>query len=617
MDNFLNVQEGLSWAISNPIPVMGIKLDLEKAYDSVLWPFIFGVLDWLKFPPIFTGWIRGCLIGAKSALFINGELTKDFTLKRSIRQGCPISPMLFSLITQVLCVMFDRCLEHDEVKGVMIPGMLEQLCLQLFVDDSLLIIQATRESWSNAMSTFTSFCDLMGGKVNVSKSKVIWASDSPRPDWALEIPWGWVLPGQVCLHLGLPLGVRVSRPRVWRWLKEKLVVKLSKRATNSLSLSGRIIIANFCFSGAINYFGPIAAPSLSNLDNNELTKLIRVFCRTSKLDPPWNLLARSKKEGGLGLVNPAIRIVTLRVKLLLQLFSGKQVWHGLWRHYLGEASTNSAHVKSWNWWSKLWSLDPIKIKRSSLLSPFLEAWGFVKEYFSLDWDHSIAPVIVAHSPLWGTPLAPPLDCHHSLLRKVAAGLARKNLVFFSDVVEIREGRRGGQVLSSLTGLQSLYMRRILKFWDDLPTSFTSSNLAWRGLGSIAQGWKVGDTSLDRCKPKLLYEKLESSIRNPCVWNERWGRLDEGKLWEKRFKLARELPTHPKFGLFLWRLFTHSLPLGERMAWGDDSMRECQVCGLERETHLHFLVGCRVALDSVSSLAESIRMPWLGGSGIED
>ena len=94
MDNFLNVQEGLNWAISNPNPVMEIKLDLEKAYDSVLWPFIFGVLDWLKFPPIFTGWIRGCLIGAKSALFINGELTKDFTLKRSIRQGCPISPML-------------------------------------------------------------------------------------------------------------------------------------------------------------------------------------------------------------------------------------------------------------------------------------------------------------------------------------------------------------------------------------------------------------------------------------------------------------------------------------------------------------------------------------------
>ena len=82
-------------------------------------------------------------------------------------------------------------------------------------------------------------------------------------------------------------------------------------------------------------------------------------------------------------------------------------------------------------------------------------------------------------------------------------------------------------------------------------------------------------------------------------------------------MAKELPTHPKFGFFLWRILAHSLPLGDRVAWGDDSMRECQVCGLERETHRHFLVGCGVALESVRALAESIRMPWLGGSSIEE
>ena len=58
------------------------------------------------------------------------------------------------------------------------------------------------------------------------------------------------------------------------------------------------------------------------------------------------------------------------------------------------------------------------------------------------------------------------------------------------MIEVREGRRGGQGLLALTRLQDLYMRRVLNFWEDLLATFTSSDLAWRGLGVIAQGWKT-------------------------------------------------------------------------------------------------------------------------------
>jgi len=61
-------------------PYMGIKVDLEKAYDRVKWKFIIAVFRWLKFPKAFVNWMKGCLKGASSSLCINGELSQPFLL---------------------------------------------------------------------------------------------------------------------------------------------------------------------------------------------------------------------------------------------------------------------------------------------------------------------------------------------------------------------------------------------------------------------------------------------------------------------------------------------------------------------------------------------------------
>jgi len=69
-------------------------------------------------------------------------------------------------------------------------------------------------------------------------------------------------------------------------LKSKMVNKLTKRPSKLLSLVDKIVIANFCIVGAINYYGVIVAPNLADFNKNELSKLVRTFCRTSKLNLP-------------------------------------------------------------------------------------------------------------------------------------------------------------------------------------------------------------------------------------------------------------------------------------------------------------------------------------------
>ena len=606
-DNFLNVQEGLNLAISSPVPTMGIKLDLEKAYDNVNWQFIFKVLEWLSFPLSFINWIKGCLKGARSAINFYGGTTPSFLMGRSIRQGCPISPMLFSLITQVWCVLIDQALDNGDIKGISIPGENKQLCIQLFADDSMILIEASKKYWENAMTVCRRFCNFMGGKINVAKSEVIWASDEPRPEWALELPWKWVLPGQICRHIGLPLGVRISPSQKWKWMKDKMASKLAKRATRFLTLRGRVLVANFCITGAINFYGIIAAPSLSNLDNNDLSKMIRAFCRKSKLDPPWEILTTDTSKGGLGLVNPTIRVIALRVKLLLNISKGNQFWHHIWRKHLEEAKSSSVASSNWNWWNKLWSQENFKIRRSSLLSPFLESWNLVKNNFVFDLKHPLASKVLAHYPIWGGLLSPQGDCPYQNFRKVASTLSNCNIRVFQDIFP--EDREGQQVDASTMGeLQKLYVNRVVVFWNNNFQPLTDLDRRGISFREANQVWKVGKCNASSASVKILYNSFTFSLKEPMDWDKRWERNDGALKWERRIRALSRLPLQSNLAIFSWRLLTHSLPLGERMRWNQGGHKLCPGCALEEESHLHLFLGC----PRINSLINPILSRVLGG-----
>ena len=79
-----------------------IKIDLQKAFDTLSWGFIIDVLTMMKIPNIFIGWIRGCLTGAIYSISINGGLAGFFQGKRGIRQEDPLFPYIFVIAMNVL-----------------------------------------------------------------------------------------------------------------------------------------------------------------------------------------------------------------------------------------------------------------------------------------------------------------------------------------------------------------------------------------------------------------------------------------------------------------------------------------------------------------------------------
>ena len=72
-----------------------MKIDLQKAFDSVHWDFLWDLLSSLKFPTIFITWIQRCIASVSFSLQLNGQIHGTFKGGRGLRQGDPLSPIMF------------------------------------------------------------------------------------------------------------------------------------------------------------------------------------------------------------------------------------------------------------------------------------------------------------------------------------------------------------------------------------------------------------------------------------------------------------------------------------------------------------------------------------------
>ena len=172
-DNILTIQEvvhTLEQDISNP-PRMIVKIDVEKAYDTLSWKAILATLSKMNFPTIWLAWIQACISSPGFAFLINGQPTNYIKSTRGVRQGDPLSSYLFILVSQNLTAILKYALNIG-----MIPGFDNRLQHNfnhlMYADDLLLITKASRTVARNIRFTFSLYSNLTGQKPNLNKSYV-------------------------------------------------------------------------------------------------------------------------------------------------------------------------------------------------------------------------------------------------------------------------------------------------------------------------------------------------------------------------------------------------------------------------------------------------------------
>ena len=89
-------------------------MDFEKAFASIRWNFIFSALKHFNFGPELINWVKVLYANVESCVSNNGYLSSSFKLHHGIRQGCPLSSILFLPVVEIVAILIRKSIN---IKG--------------------------------------------------------------------------------------------------------------------------------------------------------------------------------------------------------------------------------------------------------------------------------------------------------------------------------------------------------------------------------------------------------------------------------------------------------------------------------------------------------------------
>ena len=142
---------------------MIISVDAEQAFDKIQHPHE-KTLTKLGIEGTYLNIIEATYDKFTANIILNSEKLRAFPLKSGRRQGCPLSPLLFNTVLEVLATAIKQ---EKEIKGIQIGR--EEVKLSLYADDMILYIENPKDSTQKLLEPINEFSKVAGYKINIQK----------------------------------------------------------------------------------------------------------------------------------------------------------------------------------------------------------------------------------------------------------------------------------------------------------------------------------------------------------------------------------------------------------------------------------------------------------------
>lgn len=221
-----------------------IKLDFEKAYDKVSWRFLEEVLRNKGFSEMWIEWMMKVVCGGRVAVNLNGELGQYFRSYKGLRQGDPLSPLMFNIVADGLSAILDKAVERGVLRGV-VPHLVQGGLTHLqYADDTVLFIQNTDSNIVNLKFLLFCYEEMSGMKINYNKSEVFTIGIDAEESEHIANAFNCKVGKFPMKYLGLPISYKRLSKEELSESAAKVEKRLETWKCNQLSYGGRSILIN-------------------------------------------------------------------------------------------------------------------------------------------------------------------------------------------------------------------------------------------------------------------------------------------------------------------------------------------------------------------------------------
>ena len=168
VDSIRIIQDIMNYTKQNKLGGMLLFIDFEKAFDSINWTFMLQALKCLNFGQNFIKWIHIFYTDISSCIINNGSTSKYFPVSRGVRQGDPLSPYLFIVVTEFLA---SRIRSNANIKGFIVNN--NNIKLTMYADDTTAFV-ADEQSANCLFAELENFRKASGLKINIEKTEGLW-----------------------------------------------------------------------------------------------------------------------------------------------------------------------------------------------------------------------------------------------------------------------------------------------------------------------------------------------------------------------------------------------------------------------------------------------------------